>query len=367
MAWLIVALCLLKGVKSSGKVVYFTSLFPYVVLIILAGKGFSLPGAVDGLIVYITPKWERLLHIDIWVDAACQIIFSLGPACGCVITLSSYSKFNRNCQQDALLIALGNCVTSIFSGLVVFAILGFMAHDAGKSVLDVVEGGPGLAFIVYPKVVTRMAGSSIFAGLFFLMLITISLGSVFGAFETVISAVCDQFVALRPYKPHLVIGTSGCMFLLGLTFTCGGGIHMFTLFNESAPSWNLFFLTLLEVVATSWLYGANRLLQNLEEMNPNIHPVLKLYWKSCWTVITPLILATLLVMSLTKFGQVKYGDYVYPLGVQILGYLITSCTLIWIPVFAVIEYRRNRRANDHTNLLKPTEDWGRQDYGACKE
>ena len=33
---------------------------------------------------------------------------------------------------------------------------------------------------------------------------------------------------------------------------------MFTLFNASAPSWNLFILTLLEVTATAWLYGAER-------------------------------------------------------------------------------------------------------------
>jgi SNF family Na+-dependent transporter len=43
------------------------------------------------------------------------------------------------------------CV-SIFSGLVVFAILGFMARQVGRSVEEVVQSGPGLAFIVYPEV-----------------------------------------------------------------------------------------------------------------------------------------------------------------------------------------------------------------------
>lgn len=39
LAWLIVYACMVKGVKSSGKVVYFTALFPYVVLVILFGRG----------------------------------------------------------------------------------------------------------------------------------------------------------------------------------------------------------------------------------------------------------------------------------------------------------------------------------------
>ena len=136
-AWFLVSGCLLKGVKSSGRVVYFTSLFPYVVLVILAIRGFSLPGAIIGIEAYLTPKWESLMTSEIWVDAATQIIFSLGPACGCVITLSSYNQFKRNCQLDAILIAISNCLTSMFCGLVVFSILGFMAHETKVDVQNV--------------------------------------------------------------------------------------------------------------------------------------------------------------------------------------------------------------------------------------
>ena len=55
----------------------------------------------------------------VWVDAATQVIFSLGPACGCVITLSSYNKFTRDCHRDAVIIALTNSLTSLFSGQLV--------------------------------------------------------------------------------------------------------------------------------------------------------------------------------------------------------------------------------------------------------
>ena len=104
-----------------------------------------------GLHAYFRPQWNKLGSIEIWVDAAKQIIFSLGPACGCVITLSSYNQFNRDCQKDAVVIAIANGLTSLFSGCVVFAILGYMAHEANKPVFEVVKVGSYCTNYLYNK------------------------------------------------------------------------------------------------------------------------------------------------------------------------------------------------------------------------
>eukprot|EP00092_Neocalanus_flemingeri_P021191 GFUD01022965.1.p1 GENE.GFUD01022965.1~~GFUD01022965.1.p1 ORF type:complete len:666 (-),score=86.69 GFUD01022965.1:154-2151(-) len=368
-AWLLVALCLIKGVKSSGKVVYFTSLFPYAVLIMLACRGFTLPGAIDGISYYLTPDWSRLTTTEVWVDAATQVIFSLGPACGCVITLSSYNRFDRNCHKDAVLVALSNSVTSLFSGLVVFSILGFMAHVSDKEVKDVVSAGPGLAFIVYPEVVSRIPFSQIWAALFFLMLITLALGSIFGAFETVITALSDQWPALRAFKPQVVLITSFVMLVLGLPFCCNGGIHMFTLFNASAPSWNLLLFALLEVVLVSWVYGVDKFLDNLSEMDINLPAPVKFYWKYSWKYSTPGILAVLLVFSWYDFGHVGYKGEDYPFWVQILGYMITGCTLIALPIVGGCEVvkRYPETTEVFSSLIRPTQQWGPNHYQTCED
>ena len=129
--------------------------------------------------------------------------------------------------------------------------------------------------MAYPEVVSKLPSASIWAVLFFVMLISLALGSIFGAFETVITACEDQWPILRGYKPIVVILTAACMALLGLTFTCPGGIHMFTLFNDSAPSWNLILFALLEVVLISWAYGVDKFLDHLEDMIPHFSPTAK--------------------------------------------------------------------------------------------
>ena len=61
-AWVLIFFCLFKGVQSSGKVVYFTATFPYVVLIILVIFGATLDGASDGIEFYLKPESLWNLH-----------------------------------------------------------------------------------------------------------------------------------------------------------------------------------------------------------------------------------------------------------------------------------------------------------------
>ena len=278
---------------------------------------------------------------------------------------------------------MSNSITSLFSGLVVFSILGFMAHVSQTEVKDVISPGPGLAFIVYPEVVSRIPGSQLWAALFFLMLITLALGSIFGAFETVITALSDQWPALRAFKPQVVLVTSFVMLVLGLPFCCNGGIHMFTLFNASAPSWNRLLFALLEVVLVSWVYGIDRFLENMSEMDMDLPAGIKLYWKISWKYITPFILLVLLGFSWYDFGHVGYAGVAYPFWVQILGYLITGesfhivglmkiflflgCTLIALPIAGGCEIvkRFPETTEVFSSLTKPTHQWGPNHYQTC--
>ncbi|RXM27579.1 Guanine deaminase [Acipenser ruthenus] len=110
------------------EVMYFSSLFPYVVLICFLVRALLLKGSVDGISHMFTPKLEIMLEPKVWREAATQVFFALGLGFGGVIAFSSYNKRDNNCHFDAVLVSFINFFTSVLATLVVFAVLGFKAN-----------------------------------------------------------------------------------------------------------------------------------------------------------------------------------------------------------------------------------------------
>lgn len=157
--------------------------------------------------------------MQVWIDAGTQIFFSYAIALGCMTALGSYNKFNNNFIRDCIFISAVNSSTSLYSGLAVFSVLGFMAQELGVPVAQVAESGPGLVFIAYPKAVTQMQYSSIWAALFFFMIILMGLDSQFVGVEGFVTAVVDLFPdVLRKGRRRemFIIGVSVISYVIGL-------------------------------------------------------------------------------------------------------------------------------------------------------
>ncbi|XP_038630781.1 sodium- and chloride-dependent neutral and basic amino acid transporter B(0+)-like isoform X2 [Scyliorhinus canicula] len=339
LAWLIVGAALSKGVKSSGKVVYFTATFPYVVLIILLIRGLTLEGAAKGIEFYIGRQsdFSKLTQAEVWKDAATQIFYSLAVGWGSLITLSSYNKFHNNCYIDAIVVCVVNCATSVFAGFVIFSILGHMAHIQDKPVSEVAQSGFGLAFIAYPEAIAQLPWSPLWAILFFFMLITLGLGSQFVAVEAIITTLLDQFPKLlRSKRLYLTSGVCLLFYFLSLVCVTQAGIYWISLIDHFCAGWGILIAAVLELISLSWIYGANRFIKDIEMMIGERTWLFWLWWRVCWVFISPCLLAVIFFWSLVTFAPPKYGSVEFPFWATALGWCMMTFCVMWIPIIAIV-------------------------------
>ncbi|KAF9409986.1 hypothetical protein HW555_010805 [Spodoptera exigua] len=314
LSWLIAFFCVIKGVQSAGKVVYFTALFPYVMLTALMIRGVTLEGAADGVLFYLSPDWNTLLDARVWGDAASQIFYSFGVACGSLVTLASYNKFNNNCHFDAVFVSFANFFTSVYAGFAIFSVLGFQAQLMGVRISDVATEGPGLAFVVYPE-------------------------------------------ALLPdARPSVVVTAFTCTacFLLGIPMCFSGGVYLFQLLEWNTASWAILLIGMAECVAVSWSYGINRAMNDLKSMGMPLNKVLRFYWKAVWTVIVPIVSVGILIFILYDWTTPSYEGYVFPLFADLLGWAVGLSTLVLFPVGVGWALYHGYRGKE---LFTPTEAW----------
>ena len=177
LAWIVVYFCIWKSVRTTGKVVFFTATFPYVLLIAFLIRGLTLPGAMDGIRFFIEPQWDKMLESKVWIYAAAQVFNSVGIAFGCLVAFSSYNPFHGPILRDSLIVVVVDAVTCIICGLCVFSTMGNLALEQGKSVDDVIADGPGLVFVVFPHALAKMPVPQLWSATFFFMLLLLGIDS----------------------------------------------------------------------------------------------------------------------------------------------------------------------------------------------
>ncbi|XP_064631980.1 sodium- and chloride-dependent creatine transporter 1-like isoform X2 [Lineus longissimus] len=341
-AWVICYFCVWKGVKSTGKVVYFTATFPYVVITILLIRGATLDGAAEGVLYYLKPDFALLGKPQVWIDAGTQIFYSYAIGLGALTALGSYNKFNNNCYKDCIFICCVNSFTSLYSGFAIFSVLGFMAKEQNVDIAYVAESGPGLAFIAYPKAITQMPVAPLWAVLFFFMVLLLGLDSQFVMCEAFITFVLDLFPQQmrKGYRREIFIAIYFFVaFLGGLTMITNGGMYVFQLFDYYAASgMSLLWIVFFEVLVVGWVYGAGRFYKNIELMiGYSILPWLKI----CWWLFTPLVVVGIFMFNIIQFEVLTYNKtYHYPPWATGLGICLASVSMIQIPLYLVYKVAR---------------------------
>jgi NSS family neurotransmitter:Na+ symporter len=326
--WVAIYLCLFKGLKALSKIVFYTVIIPWVILVVMVIRGLTLPGAIEGLKFYLTPNFSALLNPRVWLAAYGQIFFTLSLAMGTMIVYSSYLPKKSDIANNSFIVSLANCGTSFFAGFAVFSILGYLAQAMGVSVPEVTQSGLGLAFITYPTAIRLLPFIPAFFGIiFFVLLLTLGIDSAFSQIEPYVAGFTDKWKFKKQYVlPAVCI----CGFLIGILFTTRGGFYWLDIIDYFANTFGLTLVGLLECIIIGYIYKAQKMREYVNEVS---EVRIGIWWDICIMVITPVILGVSLILSLVSLIQSGYGGYptwavligaVVAVGIVIVSFILMS-------------------------------------------
>ncbi|XP_067648981.1 sodium- and chloride-dependent GABA transporter 3-like [Haliotis asinina] len=351
-------LCLFRGIKVSGKVVYVTVGAPYILITVFLIRGCLLPGSAEGIYFYMYPQFQKLLNPEIWIEGCNYALLAHGIAFGCLPTMAGHNKHNNNCLRDALILGTAVALTSIYIGFAFFAIMGHVAHLRGVTVDSFQYSGYNLGFIAYPEAVASLPLPQLWSVLTFVNLMTLGFDSLLPCYEIAVTALSDQFPSLSRRRWVIILMVLVPCFLLGLLYMTQGGMYMLTLVDWYAFFPSVAVFGMLECIVVSWIFGTHRLQRVITLMcGKTIPRVLTFSLK----FISPGLLLIIFCYSLYSYRPPNYGDYIYPTWATGFGWMISFGSILPLPIvfiWTVFKTDGNTIRDKLKKSLEPTMHWG---------
>ena len=220
-----------KGIEALSKI-----LMPILLVLVIGVAVFSLTiknsdtgrTGLEGFMVYVVPDVSGMGVKDFFIvimDAMGQLFYSISVAMGIMVAYGSYFKDENNLVKSVNQIEIFDTVVAFLAGIMIIpAVYVFMGKEG-------MTGGPGLMFIVIPKVFAQMGSiGNLLGALFFLMVLFAALTSSISVLEAVVSSLMDQFKISR----HKATITEGGIALVIGIIICLGYNKLF--FNIKLPN-----------------------------------------------------------------------------------------------------------------------------------
>jgi len=275
-----------KGIERWTKV-----LMPilFLLIIFLAVRALTLPGASAGVTYYLKPDFSKLSGTVI-LFALGQAFFSLSLGMGTMITYGSYISKSDNLVSSAGWVTFSDTFIALMAGLIIFPTLAFSGQPG-----DV--GGFGLVFKIFPIIFSQIPGGYIFALLFFTLLCVAALTSTISLLEVPVAYLVDEREWSRK-KAALVVGLLS--FVIGVPAALSfGGMKIFTRidffgkFDFIFGNISLAVGALLICVFVGYVWGAKNAFKEIFSGNPKFK--IKPLWVFSLKFLSPLAIIFILI------------------------------------------------------------------------
>jgi neurotransmitter:Na+ symporter, NSS family len=325
-----------RGIERANRVLMPVLLLTFTALV---ARALTLPGAGSGLDRLFTPDWAAMADGSVWIAAYGQIFFSLSVGFAIMITYASYLPRRSDLTNNAFIAGFANSSFELLAGIGVFAALGFLAAASGVGVDEVATEGVGLAFVVFPSIISELPGlNAVFGVLFFGSLVFAGLSSLISIVEASVSAVADKFDLART---PAVLTIGGATATLSLLYATAGGINYLDVVDNFVNLFGIAAVGLAEVIVVAWL------LRHVPTLRAHADAVSDIGLRGWWSValvgVTPVLLGVVTVDNLRNELTMPYGveEEGYPLWfVTTFGWGAAALALAIGLAFTLPRWRR---------------------------
>ena len=257
------------GVKE-GIEKWATRLMPSLVLILvlLIGYVFTLPGAMEGLRAYLVPDFSVFARPGLLVSAMGQAFFSLSLGVGTMLVYGSYISKSENLPVIGSLVALLDVGIAVLAGLLILPAM-YVALASGVEIFDAQGGliaGPGLIISVLPALFDSMGAVGGFVAFAFFALMAIaSLTSSISMLEVPVSFVVESKGVRRPAAAFL-LGSIIALISLVIVFNFDS---LFDLVVTATTEMSQPLLGLFFCVFSGWIWNRATILEEIKQGAPD--------------------------------------------------------------------------------------------------
>lgn len=245
---------IIAGVKR-GIEKYTKILMPFLVLLLLimAVRSITLPGAMGGLQFLFKPDFSELTA-DVFLAALGQAFFSLSIGMGALITYGSYIGKENKLGTISIEVSLADTLIAVLAGVAIFpAVFAFgLAPDEG----------PGLIFHVLPNIFQQLPGGYFFALIFFILLAIAALTSSISILEVVVAFLVEE-LNIKRRNATIMAAVAATFVGVFCTLSFGamedvtlGGLTFFGIMDFTSSNILLPLGGLLIVVFVGWFLGS---------------------------------------------------------------------------------------------------------------
>ncbi len=329
-----------RGIERVAKVLIPTL---FVLVIILAIRAVTLPGASAGLEFLFKPDWGELLtNPRIWLEALTQNAWDTGAGWGLILTFAIYMRTREDVPLNAFLIGFGNNSVSLLAGIMVLCTIFAISPGASSEIVG--ANNEGLTFIWMPQLFAMMPAGQVFMILFFLALTFAALTSQISLLELATRVLIDAGWT-RPKALGIAAGA-------GLIFGTFSALHM-GFFKNQDWVWGVGLLLSGFFFAIAGLrYGLERVRQHI--VNADGSDLKIGYW---WTlfvgVLVPLEAVVLMVWWLVQARSWDPKGYLDPLGESSVGTVLAQWAL-GLLLLILANGWLFRRVSSEKSLEKPS-------------